>query len=113
MSGNLLLLCLPTFVTGLFLQFIFAHKLQILPLDGFGTTFFERLRSVVLPALTLGLYGTTSFFRLVRHETIAILDQDFLRTARAGPRVLIRSCSMTSSPSSDHAASKWIHPAVR
>ncbi len=74
---------IPTFLIGTALQFVFAHKLGWLPLDGFGTTFTEQAQALALPALTLGLYGTAYFARLVRDEMVIALRQDFVRTARA------------------------------
>jgi peptide/nickel transport system permease protein len=73
----------PTFLTGLFLQFVLGHKLRLLPLDGYGKTTSEHVVSVVLPALTLGLFGAASYTRLVRDEMLGFFGQDFIRTARA------------------------------
>jgi peptide/nickel transport system permease protein len=73
----------PTFVLGLTLQYALAHKLGWLPLDGYGTTASEQLRSLVLPALTLGLFGSALYARLSRDELAETLSQDYIRTARA------------------------------
>jgi len=73
----------PTFVLGLFLQYVLAHKLRWLPYDGYGSTPSEQLASLVLPALTLGIYGTAMYARIVRDELITILAQDHMRTALA------------------------------
>jgi peptide/nickel transport system permease protein len=73
----------PTFLLGLLLQFVFAHKLRLLPLDGFGKTPSEHAVSLVLPALTLGIFGAAYYTRLTRDEMIHLLAQDFVRTARA------------------------------
>src|SRR5690606_31433681 len=55
----------------------------ILPLDGFGRNWTEHLACVVLPALTLGIFGAAYYTRLVRDEMIGLLKQDYVRTARA------------------------------
>ena len=73
----------PTFVTGLVLQWIFAYRLHLLPLDGYGTTLSEHLVSVVLPAMTLGVFGAAYYTRMVRDEMIIELGRDYIRTARA------------------------------
>jgi peptide/nickel transport system permease protein len=73
----------PTFLLGLVLQYLLAYKLRVLPYDGFGTTPGEHLRSLVLPALTLGLTGSALYARLLRDELGGILAQDYVRTARA------------------------------
>ena len=73
----------PTFLLGVLLQYLFAYKLKLLPYDGYGTTAGEQLRSLVLPALTLGIFGTALYARLVRDELTTVLAQDHVRTARA------------------------------
>ena len=73
----------PTFVLGIVLQYVFAYQLRILPLDGYGQTFAERLWHVMLPALTLGLYGAAYYTRLVRDEVLTQEREDYVRTALA------------------------------
>lgn len=73
----------PTFLIALALQHVFARWLGWLPLDGFGTTLGEHARCLVLPALTLGIYGAAYYTRLVRDEMAVLLQQDHVRTARA------------------------------
>jgi peptide/nickel transport system permease protein len=83
----------PTFLLGLLLQYVLAYKLRILPYDGYGDTPAEQLRSLVLPALTLGIFGSALYARITRDELSVLLAQDFVRTARAkgasGARVLV------------------------
>lgn len=73
----------PTFITGLALQYVLAHRLGLLPYDGYGKTSTEHFASMVLPALTLGIHGSAIYARLVRAELGAALEQDFVRAARA------------------------------
>lgn len=73
----------PTFISGIVLQWLFADQLQWLPLNGAGDALGDRARHLVLPALTLGLFGAAYYTRLVRSELLELLDQDFVRTARA------------------------------
>jgi len=73
----------PTFVIGLFLQWLLAYRLRLLPLDGYGESLIEHLASVVLPALTLGIFGAAYYTRMVRDEMIGQLSQDYVRTAAA------------------------------
>jgi peptide/nickel transport system permease protein len=73
----------PTFLLGLGLQYLFAYRLRWLPFDGYGQSSGERLLSVVLPALTLGLFGAAYYTRLVRDEVLGQLGQDYARTALA------------------------------
>ncbi len=80
---SLLGISAPTFLIALVLQYVFARGLGWLPLDGFGTTLGEHARCLVLPALTLGIYGAAYYTRLVRDEVVVLLQQDWVRTARA------------------------------
>ncbi|MGH7270381.1 MAG: ABC transporter permease [Polyangiaceae bacterium] len=73
----------PTFLIALALQVVFAQKLRWLPLDGFGIGWGEHARCLVLPALTLGIFGAAYYTRLVRDEMIVLLQRDWVRTARA------------------------------
>jgi peptide/nickel transport system permease protein len=93
-GASLVGVSVPTFLIALALQLVFARQLRWLPIDGFGKTLAEQARSLVLPALTLGLFGAAYYARLVRDEMATLLAQDWIRTARAkgaSPvRVLLR-----------------------
>ncbi len=68
---------MPHFWLGLLLLFFFALQLGWLPVAG------SDWRSLILPALTLGLANAAVLARLTRSAMIDIFDQDFVRTARA------------------------------
>jgi peptide/nickel transport system permease protein len=82
-GGSLLGISAPTFAIALLLQFVLAKELRWLPLDGFGKTLGEHARCLVLPALTLGIYGAAYYTRLARDEMAVLLKQDWIRTALA------------------------------
>ena len=82
-GASLLGVSAPTFVIGLFLQWLFAVKLRLFPIDGYGETTLDHLASLVLPAVTLGIFGAAYYTRIVRDEMIGELAQDYVRTARA------------------------------
>lgn len=82
-TASLIGISAPTFLTGLLLQYWFAYRFSWLPFDGFGTTLRQQLISMILPAITLGLFGAAYFARYVRDEMITILRQDYIRTAIA------------------------------
>ena len=79
----------PQFVVALLLLYAFAATLDWFPMSGFGTP-----AHVVLPALTLGLLGAGWYARMVRSAMIDVLNQDYVRTARAkglsNARVILR-----------------------
>jgi peptide/nickel transport system permease protein len=82
-GSSLLGISAPTFLSALLLQYVFARGLGWLPVDGFGTTLGEHARCLVLPAFTLAMYGAAYYTRLVRDEMVVLLQQDWVRTARA------------------------------
>lgn len=82
-ASSLLGISAPTFLIALLLQHVLARELRWLPLDGFGSTLADHARSLVLPALTLGVYGAAYYTRLVRDELAVVLRRDWVRTARA------------------------------
>jgi oligopeptide transport system permease protein len=69
---------LPSFVIGTVLLLVFAVWLAWLPVGEWGT-----LRSLVLPAITLGLPPAAYIARLTRLGMIEQLSMDYIRTARA------------------------------
>jgi oligopeptide transport system permease protein len=69
---------LPNFVIGAALVIVFSLKLRVLPVAGWG-----ELKHVVLPAITLALPYAAYVARLARSGTIEVMQQDFIRTARA------------------------------
>ena len=68
----------PQFVVALLLLYVFAATLGWFPMSGYGTP-----AHVVLPAATLGLLGAGWYARMVRSAMIDVLNQDYVRTARA------------------------------
>lgn len=78
MMGSFIGVSAPQFVVALLLLYVFAATLHWFPMSGFGT-----VRHVVLPALTLGVLGAGWYARMVRSAMIDVLNQDYVRTARA------------------------------
>jgi peptide/nickel transport system permease protein len=69
---------MPTFWLGIMLILIFSVQLNVLPSSGRG-----GLEHLLLPALTLGLFTTARITRLTRSGMLEVLNQDYIRTARA------------------------------
>ncbi len=88
-------ICLPTFVMGPILMYIFALKLDWFPATGWGGFDGDAIFSadMVLPSLTLGLFYAAYISRLTRGGMLDILTQDYIRTAKAkgasGMRVVL------------------------
>jgi peptide/nickel transport system permease protein len=68
----------PHFLVGLLLLYVFANRLGLFPLGGYGS-----LSHLVLPALTLGIAGGGWYGRVMRSSMVDVLRQDYIRTARA------------------------------
>lgn len=84
----------PTFVIGIFLIYLFGVKLGWLPTFGRGETVqigwwqtnfltLDGWKSLLLPAITLGVYQLTLTMRLVRAEMQDVLKTDFIKFATA------------------------------
>jgi ABC-type dipeptide/oligopeptide/nickel transport system permease component len=70
--------CMPTFWLGILLILVFAVNLRWVPVYG-G----EGVLSLVLPAVTLGVWAMARTARITRSSMLEVLHQDFVRTARA------------------------------
>ena len=79
-------ICMPNFLLALLLIFFFGVKLRWLPISGYDDPLEEMLpglRSLVLPALTLGLALAAVVTRTLRSSMLDALSEDYVRTARA------------------------------
>ncbi len=94
MATSLLGVCLPTFLIGILLIYVFSVTLNWFPSFGRGeivnigwwTTGLltvSGFKSLILPAVTLGTYQLTLIMRLVRSEMLEILRTDYIKFARA------------------------------
>jgi len=95
LSISLAGISLPTFLIGILLIFIFSVNFGWLPSFGRGdvvtiwgywtTGLLTRtgLESIILPAITLGLFQMTLIMRLVRGEMLEVLRTDYIKFARA------------------------------
>jgi peptide/nickel transport system permease protein len=79
---------MPGFWVGLLLMYVFALKFRLLPstgmydLRGDGGVL-DLLGHLILPALTSSVVATAIISRLVRSTFLEIMQQDYIKTARA------------------------------
>ncbi len=75
----------PTFFSGLVLIIIFSVKLGWLPFiyDRTTTGFWPRIEQAIMPVAVLGLFGAAATMRFVRASMLEVINQDYIRTARA------------------------------
>jgi peptide/nickel transport system permease protein len=95
MTVSLVGVSLPTFLLGILLILGFSVGLGWLPsfgrgpvvhVGGWWTTGFTSwagVRSLILPAVTLGMFQMTLIMRLVRAEMLEVLRTDYIKFARA------------------------------
>ncbi len=79
-------LSLPNFWLGTLLAFFFALKVQWFPPGGyipFSEDPIGNLKSMFLPALSLGLVSASVIMRMTRSSMLEVVRQDYVRTARA------------------------------
>lgn len=75
---SLLGLCMPVFWIGLVLIYVFSLSLGLFPVGGTGTWL-----HLVLPAVTMSAYSVATLARMTRSSIMEVLNEDYVRTARA------------------------------
>jgi peptide/nickel transport system permease protein len=74
---------MPAFWIGIVLIEVFAVHLQILPVGGWGTTLWQHVKGLLMPALTAALAIVPILVRSLRVGMLEVLDSDFVASARA------------------------------
>ena len=69
---------IPNFAMAAFLVYLFAIKLGLLPVAGWG-----RPEQILLPVVVLAIPPMAYIARLTRTYMLEVLQQDYIRTARA------------------------------
>lgn len=86
MSVAVLGFSIPVFVVGYLLAYIFGLWLRWLPVQGYvplADGFFPWLASLILPSLSLSASYIALIARITRTSMLEVLQQDYIRTARA------------------------------
>jgi ABC-type dipeptide/oligopeptide/nickel transport system permease component len=71
-------LSIPSFWLGMLLLLVFAVNLQLVPAIGS-----DDPRSIILPAITLGVGSAATIARFLRSSLLEVLGQDYITTARS------------------------------
>ena len=82
---SLLGLSFPVFVSGIYMLLLFALHWHLFPVIGSaqGGSVLDQLNRLVLPASTLGIVMSAYITRVTRSAMLAVLGEDYIRTARA------------------------------
>jgi ABC-type dipeptide/oligopeptide/nickel transport system permease component len=80
---TLVAFAMPSFWLGLILIRKLSLDLGLFPVSGYGSGFFGHIRSLTLPALTIGLFLTSMLVRSLRSSLIDVLGQEYIEAARA------------------------------
>jgi peptide/nickel transport system permease protein len=93
-AGTMFFFAMPDFWLALMMMLIFAYWFPILPVAGAvdpvmheymspAMALIDRLRHLVLPAMTLALLSGAGVARYQRAELLRVMPDDYVRTARA------------------------------
>ena len=77
---------IPDFWLGIMLIYFFAFVVHWFPGTGYvapGEDLAKNLKLMILPGITLSTYYTASLMRLSRSSMLEVMQQDYIRTARA------------------------------
>ena len=79
-ATTLILMSIPIMVTIPAVLWLSCLKLDLVPCSGWGGIWDLRM---VVPVITMGLFGFAGLMRLMRASTLDVMGQDFIRTAQA------------------------------
>ena len=86
-SASTVSMTIPTVCWALLLCYFLAYKLDIFPIMGYTYiakgSFWKSVYCVLLPSISLGLHHVASMARLTRSTMLDVLNQDYIRTAKA------------------------------
>ena len=80
---TLVAFAMPSFWLGLLLIRTFSLDLGLFPVSGYGSGFFGHVRSLTLPAVTVGLFLTSMLVRSLRASLLDVFSEEFVEAARA------------------------------
>ena len=84
---------LPSFYIGTVLKYVFAVKLEVLPLYGLWGRYYNTMgtwgkigdiaQHLIMPVATLAILSIGSLMRYTRTNMLEVMNSDYIRTARA------------------------------
>lgn len=83
MIAALMGVSMPVFWLGLLLVIVFSLNLRWLPSQGMGQGFIGVLKSLILPAVSLGAGSAAMVTRMTRSSMLEVIRQDYIDTARS------------------------------
>lgn len=82
-TSALVALSMPQFWLGILMLLVFGLQLRLFPVGGWGETWPDHLRSLVLPALTEGLGTAALLVRNLRNSVVDVMRSDYVDFARS------------------------------
>jgi ABC-type dipeptide/oligopeptide/nickel transport system permease component len=78
MGAAIIGVSVPVIISAPLLQYLLSVQLRILPVTGWGT-----IQNMILPAFALGFVNSAIIARLTRASLLQVMNEDYIRTARA------------------------------
>jgi len=82
-TGSLVALSMPAFWVGMLLLLGFGLKLHWFPVGGWGETWPEHIRSLILPAITQALLTSALLIKNLRNSVVDVMRMDYVDFARS------------------------------
>ncbi len=82
-SGLMVTMVMPSFWVGIMLIILFAIRLHIFPVAGWGHGFGQHVWHIFLPGLTISLGVAPILIRTLRNSILESFNTDYIKTARS------------------------------
>jgi len=82
-TASLIAISMPSFWVGLLLMLLLGVRLHWLPVGGWGESFGDHVKALILPAITQSLMTTALLMRNIRNSVVDITTQDYVDFAKS------------------------------